>query len=296
MAKYKPGLHKKISSIFDGAPISPNGEPQKNTDEPTPKKIDKKVVKPIAKDPQTTPNTKPQQKAPTWQMQQDESTPKIQKPLSAPEPKQAEPTAPKTNQASVVLQSKPTPQPKQKVIPTFEIAQTSSIVQNGKDTTKALWMKIRQQLNEKLFAPKPGVDVARQKKIAIFVPILSIIFIVMMAKTFNNSSKGTGKDKMFGPSKAIAGVDTKKSQWSIPDVYPKSLRDPMKIGSMGTGNASGGLIVKGIVYSHDNPAAVVGGQIVHEGDMISKVKVVKIHRDSVEFVVNGKRVKKKVQR
>ena len=42
-----------------------------------------------------------------------------------------------------------------------------------------------------------------------------------------------------------------------------------------------------IVYSEENASAMVSNKIVHEGDMINGYKVVKIHRDKVEFEKNG---------
>jgi hypothetical protein len=49
------------------------------------------------------------------------------------------------------------------------------------------------------------------------------------------------------------------------------------------------LAVTGILYSEDDPLAIVGGAIVREGDMIDDVKVVKIHKNSVEFEMNGEK-------
>jgi type II secretory pathway component PulC len=65
--------------------------------------------------------------------------------------------------------------------------------------------------------------------------------------------------------------------------------------STGTGTETPQLIVKAIVYSEDNPSAVIGKQIVHEGDEISGATIVKINEDSVEFEMNGERWKQKVQ-
>ena len=45
----------------------------------------------------------------------------------------------------------------------------------------------------------------------------------------------------------------------------------------------------GILYSEDNPSAIIGGAIVKEGDMIGDVKVVKIRKNIVEFEKNGKK-------
>ena len=42
-------------------------------------------------------------------------------------------------------------------------------------------------------------------------------------------------------------------------------------------------VVGGIVHSRQNPSAIIDGMIVHEEGMIHGVKVVKIHKDRVEF-------------
>jgi hypothetical protein len=45
----------------------------------------------------------------------------------------------------------------------------------------------------------------------------------------------------------------------------------------------------GILYSEDNPSVVIDGKIVKEGDIINGIKVVKIHKDGVEFEKKGKK-------
>lgn len=47
------------------------------------------------------------------------------------------------------------------------------------------------------------------------------------------------------------------------------------------------LVVKGIAYSKSNASALIGGEVVHEGDTVSGAQVVKITRDTVEFEMNG---------
>ncbi|MHC4159810.1 MAG: hypothetical protein ACYSSO_12110 [Planctomycetota bacterium] len=47
--------------------------------------------------------------------------------------------------------------------------------------------------------------------------------------------------------------------------------------------------VTAILYSEDNPSAIVNGELVKEGDLINDVKVVKIHKNNVEFENNGQR-------
>jgi hypothetical protein len=48
-------------------------------------------------------------------------------------------------------------------------------------------------------------------------------------------------------------------------------------------------LVSGILYSENEPSAVVGSQIVHEGDTLDGINVVKIYKDKVEFEKDGKR-------
>jgi len=180
-----------------------------------------------------------------------------------------------------------------------------------------------QQMSKKLFAPKPGVGTKRQKAMAVLVPILFIILIVMLAK-----SLGILRPKPARPVKPVQAAvvpvagsvpvtdsvidsDTEIA-WKMPEPYPTTLRDPMvppaemaakmevesqaktvsQIGTQTTESAidkNGILLVKGILYSDDNPAAVVGTAIVHIGDKILDATVVKISKDSVEFEKDGKR-------
>ncbi len=52
--------------------------------------------------------------------------------------------------------------------------------------------------------------------------------------------------------------------------------------------------VTAIVYGEENASAIVDGSVVREGDIIEGYKVVKIHREEVEFERKGKRFTKKI--
>ncbi len=54
-------------------------------------------------------------------------------------------------------------------------------------------------------------------------------------------------------------------------------------------------LVTGIFYTEDNPSGVVGGKIVHEGDVMKNVKVVRIYTKKVEFEKNNTRWSQRVQ-
>lgn len=54
-------------------------------------------------------------------------------------------------------------------------------------------------------------------------------------------------------------------------------------------------VVTGITYAEEDPSAIVGYDIVHEGDTIHGVKVVKIYRDKVVFEKDSERWTQGVQ-
>lgn len=158
------------------------------------------------------------------------------------------------------------------------------------------WQELVEQVRKKLFTSKPGVGTARQKTMTILVPVLSIALIFVLIRVFSTPSRKTTKTPGFGPSNAIASVGNYKSDWQIPEPWPANLRDPMQFGSATTTpGESSKLIVKGIVYSEDNRSAVIGTQIVREGDTISNATVIKINKNSVEFEMDGKKWTQDVQ-
>jgi len=153
-----------------------------------------------------------------------------------------------------------------------------------------------QRIKDKLFAPKPGVSSTRQKAMVILVPVLFIGMVLAFVKVLGSGPGETTEPKIIKPSKAIAAA-TDTIVWQIPPPYPTTLRDPMRLRSVATTAQSetGKIIVKGIVYSEDNPSAIIGTEIVYEGDKVSGATVVKINKDSVEFEMNGKRWTQKVR-
>jgi len=170
------------------------------------------------------------------------------------------------------------------------------------------------QVTRKLFGPKEGVSVKRQIFMAILVPILLVVFIIVLMKVLGapSSKKATWSPEpkpkpatTVTVSLADTGID-----WQMPDPYPADLRDPMQLtdemtaqieaeakgksqtvavtpGDTGATEQPPGtpqeLLVKGILFSDDNPAAVVGARIAHVGDTVAGATIVKITRTEVEF-------------
>lgn len=146
----------------------------------------------------------------------------------------------------------------------------------------------------------------KQKAMAVLVPLLAIVLIFVVLKVFGSPSVTNVKAQLPEPA-SEHGDSNNIIDWKIPAPYPATSRDPMqrspqispetKAETRQTdGEEDPGLIVKGIVYSKEDPVAVIGTHIVHEGDRISGATVVRISKDSVEFEINDKRWTQRVER
>ncbi len=153
-----------------------------------------------------------------------------------------------------------------------------------------------EKIKTKLLTPKPGVNPAKQKAMIILIPILFLVFIFSFKNVIMPPKKANAKTE-FKPS--LLGGDGAQNQtlvWKTPEPYPENLRDPMTFGTVKYDVEQGPLIVKGILYSDDNPSAVIGSQIAGVGNSINGVTIIKINKESVEFEKDGKRWTQKVQR
>lgn len=174
-----------------------------------------------------------------------------------------------------------------------------------------------QQAVKKLFAPRPGLRSPRQKMTVLLVPVLAVVLVVVLAKNLGIPSLKTKGPVIPEPAAAIGAVPTEIS-WQKPDPYPTALRDPMRLTDGMTeqikaqadakaqakadalvqqqtvtnttdpqATKAGELTVKGILFSADNPSAVIGTEIAHVGDIIAGATIVKVNRRSVEFEKDG---------
>jgi hypothetical protein len=256
MFKYKAGLHKEVSAIFSGVSLPKNDGAQRPSATPAPAHQDYSVPKPPAPEP-------PAQKPPV--------------------PSHMTPTKPKPEQ--LPLQSPP------KAAPAKQLKADTII----KAIRQIPWRRTLEQIKNKLFATKPGVITTRQKMMVILAPVLFVVLIFVFIRAFSTPSRKITGSGTSEPVKAAAGPDS-KVDWQVPNPYPTTLRDPMQFSSAASQTGTSELIVKGIVYSEDNPSAVIGDQIVHQGDKILDVIITKINENSVEFEANSKKWMQNVQR
>jgi hypothetical protein len=156
------------------------------------------------------------------------------------------------------------------------------------------FLKIWGQIRNKLFASQPGVNTTRQRAMILMSPVLAVVFIIALTQVLRTPVKPAEKSALSG----TAGAFTGKIDWEPPPLYPETLRDPTKFSATFTQTRenSGRPVVKGIVYSEDNPRAVVGDRIVSAGDVVDGATVVKINPDSVEFAIGDKNWTQEVER
>lgn len=156
--------------------------------------------------------------------------------------------------------------------------------------------KYIEPITGKLLAEKPGVNPAKQKLMLILIPVLFIIMIFAFFTVLKSPARSASKAPKTNKSVSL-GESSTEIKWSKPEKYSQDLRNPMEFGTSGTGqHGQGELVVKGILYSPENPSALVFDQIVREGDKILGATVVKINEDSVEFEKDGKKWNQKVQK
>ncbi len=304
-------------------PKQPTPEPQK-TEGPKayqatqtlpkapPEHTDYTETKQPAPEPQKTQAQKPYQVTPSLPEATPAKQPKTE-PVHLPEFVTAQQSKVEPVQQSKVetaQRPKAVPVQKPKVVPVRQPkADIDKKVSKKRPTVKISSQSFWQQIKNKLFQPKTGVSTAKQKAMVVMMPLLFIVLIFMLFRggvfgTSAGHTEASTEDTAAGVG--TAGANT-KIDWEIPAPYPATLRDPMRLVPVEIPQTDEQtdeqtetektieLIVKSILYSEDNSSAVIGGRIVHEGEKIRDVNIIKITKDSVEFELNGKRWTQKVQ-
>jgi hypothetical protein len=155
------------------------------------------------------------------------------------------------------------------------------------------------------FTKKEQTGSGRHKLVTWLIPVLVIALVVVLKHPLGarSAAKAVGGPplRMMGPVSADVQI-----AWEVPSPYDLAGRDPMKgttppvVAVEDNGTAAPTteplveLVVTGILYSPDNPAAIVDTQVVHEGEQISGATVEKIEKDGIQFERNGRRWKQTV--
>lgn len=256
MAKKRTGLQSNISSIFSGVPIPKKG--RKDAEQPDQKKPGgPNLPKPPTPQPKTVP--------PKPAVQPGPAAPAVQAPA----------------------------QP----IPVIPPAQVPPSAVPGRKISRVP-KKVARRRKEKAFAPRAGASSARQKVSVALVAILTVVLAVVLLRPFGTARRRPIASGNTGPVAAgVSAMANVKIDWPEPAVYPTTLRDPMMSGSQGEirVQAPDVLVVTGITYSEDVKLAVVGTEMLREGDTVQGATIITINPNSVEFEKDGKRWTQTVQ-
>ncbi|HOK94852.1 MAG TPA: hypothetical protein P5175_01160 [Anaerohalosphaeraceae bacterium] len=162
------------------------------------------------------------------------------------------------------------------------------------------------QVKKAVFGSAKGQVDSRQKKMAVLVGILSVVFAAVLYVTLGGLGKGKAIAAVSSPDpeQSVPALQKTIEDWKRPDPVPNDLRDAtvpvvrqaVPVQTADTDAEVGDLTVRGILFSQHKPSAIVNGQVVTEGQTINGVTVVRISRDTVEFEANGKRWTRSVQR
>jgi hypothetical protein len=266
MLKRRAGLQKEISKIFTGVQI-----PKQD--------VSGAAIRPAAPAPAKYFPPKPVAPAPT----------PAPRPFTIPEPSQYTPPPKQTTYEppKQAIYEPPAPAP---------ITRQPQPEPLPRPPRQIPFLKTWEQIKAKLLAPKPGVDNRRQKIMILVMPVLFVVFVVVLFQMLRAPARQKSKSKSASSANAVAFDG--KIDWELPPLYPENLRDPMTFGVVAQAQEedTSKPMVKGIVYSEDNPCAVVGDRIVSAGDVVQGATVVKINRDSVEFAIGNKNWIQKVER
>lgn len=147
-------------------------------------------------------------------------------------------------------------------------------------------------------APKTAGKTVREKvKIGAVLLLTAVLAWQLMHTSFLSSG---AKDGTNLQSVEMAAKPAPKISiaWPVPALYPQNIRDPMQwiqeppASDVGITVAEvknpAGLIVRGILYSEDKPRAIIGTELVQEGDVVQGARVLRISRKTVEFEQNGR--------
>jgi hypothetical protein len=280
MHKRRAGLQKEISKIFTGIHIPRQDASEADTHPAAPAPAKYIPPKPIAPAPTPAPTPAP-------------------RPFTIPEPTQQPPPAPKQAAYSPPAPKQVIYEPPKQTI--YESPALAPIVRQHqpellpKPSRQIPLLKTLKRIKARLLDSKPGGDSRRQKIMILVMPVLFVVFVAVLTHVLRTPASTEPKPNSAPSGTAVAFSG--KIDWEPPPPYPETIRDPMVFGAVTQNQEdTGGLVVKGIVYSEDNPIAVVGDRIVSVGDVVQGATVLKINPNSVEFAIGDKKWTQKVER
>lgn len=146
---------------------------------------------------------------------------------------------------------------------------------------------------------------SRQVVMKAMIPILAVTLVVLLRHSLGDAAgTGTNAVKLVPTGSAVpASVEL---TWEVPPPYEYTGRNPMVPMPLyypqpidvpveeAEPTEVENMEVVGLLYGQDRHSAIVGAQIVHEGERIGDVTVIAIDQDGVEFERDGRRWRQNV--
>ena len=323
--KNRTGLQSEVSHIFAGVPIPKKKRPPTDEPEQKPESKDTRQTPaqqiPAKEQPATTetppeqpsvtefPAEKPSTQQVPEKQKQAEETPVKEKPEIKPQAEEPVFKQPPLTQL-------PEEQPSIPFSQTIELPEIDEPAEAilGSSTIRPVKAGVAGKSGEKIprkasarsknkrFASKSGTksNSRKQTTMVILVIALSILLFFLLFKPFNRSSYTITDPGVVRPaaikSSAQANAASVLIKWQIPEPYPANIRDPMLMSSQQqfySETWKPNLV--GLVYNEIQKYAIIGTDILQEGEEVNGVKIIKINKDSVEFERNGQKWKQEVQ-
>lgn len=313
MAKRKAGLHKNVSSIFDGVSV-PNAKKDELTKSSTQGGTEDKSKAGKAAELTSAPPNVPAESKP--------------KPISKPTP--LEKPIP-VNEPALVKKSAPSEkfaQTNPKVTP-VKRTKTAKRARN-RYPKKNIWSigsKIFLQKKIEAFRKLTPTQLKKQKVMLILMPVLLIVLAVVVLPKFKSNPAATNNQTVVNqanPShdgieiKANSDADLEiRINWTIPDKYPEGLRDPMSAiwirkivrgdsimydtpstedeTEVAEGEETDGetiyvdeiIVISSILFGTEGSSVVIDNEILYEGDSVYGAVIKKIDKNIVLFEKDG---------
>jgi hypothetical protein len=309
--KKKAGLHKKISSIFDGVPVPKSVQDRQHglaVKEPEPVEVEENLYA-QDEEPQTPPPIVQSPSSPPEPLEQ--SSPKSPPPLleqslpkSPPEPlKQSLPKSPPEPLEQSLPKSspsplerslpKPPPEPRPSPQPRSDVASRPEPVDKPKEVPAAVrkvqvdsspaslqMAKMLYLIKEKVYGDGDIEIDSKQKATTALVGVFAIVLVVVLVNVIK-PPKRAGADSMADQQVPGQSGNT-RIEWVMPEEIELK-RNPMKFSGVSRVTQQGDIVVSGIVDGDQPMAIVSGGRILEVGDVIEGLTVKKITSEFVEF-------------
>lgn len=270
----KSGLHKQISSIFDGVPVPSNGA--------------------LSEDTEATEEL-------TGLQAQDAADPNVQQ----------ETLLQASGSASVQQSTADSSGRECDPIPVVQIGRPMPLSKSKAVSKSGMKPGFSKQIKKTIFGAHSSLD-PRQKKAGVLVGILSLVFGVVLFVSLGGVGKTqavVADDTSSDQTTQSQAAKKTAQNWKSPESLPQDLRNATSpvskspVSKPGTEQQSGTetansdqWVVKGIVFSKNKPSAIINNQIFSEGEVFNGITITKITKETVEFEANEKRWTQTVQR